>query len=86
MTVKTRPLTTKEKKQAAKIEALIDEAIEDSKDNQEAFCGFSNMICECVEVPFVAKVIGQPVKIIDFEESDQSFGMKAVCQVDKKKL
>ena len=46
--------------------------------------GFLNMIEEHVACPFMAKVIGEDVEVVEFRSPESGFGLDAVCRYKDK--
>jgi len=52
------------------LQSMIDEAIADAIDEEEALMGIYNFMEENLKVPFPAKVIGEDVTITEFYEGE----------------
>lgn len=59
---------------------LINEAVVDANGPEEELMGLAECISDNVTVPFEAKVVGESVKVVSFEEPNNGFSIKAVCQ------
>ncbi|MHB1435738.1 MAG: hypothetical protein ACYCPN_06905 [Thermoplasmata archaeon] len=64
-------------KKKVDLDGLIDEAIADAHDHEEAEMGFEEMLVEKVKVPFRGKVIGEEVEVTGFSLDDD--GVIAAC-------
>ncbi len=67
-------------KKEARLRALIEEATVDCYNEAEEHMGFLNMIEEHVVCPFMAKVIGEDVEVVEFRSPESGFGLDAVCR------
>jgi hypothetical protein len=78
-----RKQRTRENQQ--KLRALIVEATADCYGEDEQFAGLCATVQENVALPFLARVIGEAVRIIDLEPADDDFGIMAICERNGKK-
>ncbi len=64
----------------ARLDALIEEATIDCDSEEEAHVGFMTMIEENVVCPFMAKVIGEEVEVVEIRSTEVGLGVDAVCR------
>jgi hypothetical protein len=62
------------------LEELIEEATVDCYGEEEEFTGIMTMIEENVVFPFEAKVLGETVKIHEFQYPESGYCIKASCE------
>ena len=67
-------------KDRTRLRALIEEATVDCYAESEEHMGLMNMIEENVVCPFPAKVIGEPVEVVELRAPEAGFGLDAVCR------
>ncbi len=67
-----------------KLDKMIKEATVDSYGDEEQMMGLFNEIEDKLSIPFKAKVLGEEVEIIDFEQAD-TYHLNAICQRNDKK-
>lgn len=65
---------------AARLDALIEEATVDCYTEDEAHGGLTNMVEENVACPFKAKVIGEDVDVVELRGRAVGFGVDALCR------
>lgn len=69
----------------ARLGALIEEATVDCWGQEEQQTGLLTMIEDQVVCPFRAKVIGEEVTVLGFEQTEHGCGLLAVCERQGKK-
>jgi hypothetical protein len=62
-----------------KLQALISDAIVDCNDREEELMGIATMIQELVDVPCEAKVVGEAVTIVGFQQAYHGMFIEAIC-------
>jgi len=78
-------MTGKSKDEQEDIQEFIEEAIIDCYGEDEEFTGIMNMIEDNIVCPFEAKIIGETVKIHDFQYPENAYSLKAICEHKGKK-
>lgn len=73
----TRPKLTRKERH---LDKLIDDAMVDSYGDDEQRYAMIVSVEEHVECPFQAKVMGEPVTVIAWQEPEHGYGLKAVCR------
>ena len=71
-------------KDLERLRALIEEATIDCYGEHEEYTGLLTMIQDNVVCPFEAKVVGEEVEVIEFQDVVDGFGIRAVCKRDGK--
>src|SRR5258707_15149042 len=67
-------------KDRARLEELIEEATVDCYDENEQHVGLMTMVEDNVVCPFMAKVIGEEVEVVELRSSEFGHGVDAVCR------
>lgn len=68
-----------------RLRALIEEAIVDAYTEDEQEGGFLVMLEENMPTPFPARVVGEEVEVVGFDQGVEDRGIMAICQRQGKK-
>jgi len=74
-----------EKAKRNRLEKLIEEATIDCYDEEEQHSGLLTMIGDNVECPFNAKIVGEEIRVVEFEWPKKGFGLYAICEREGKR-
>ena len=67
------------------MQALIEEGTVDCYNEYEEYSGLLTMIQDNVKCPFKAKVVGEEVEVIEFQDVGRGFGIQAICKRNGKR-
>ncbi len=77
------PSQKKFKTSKTKLDKMVEEATVDCYGEEEAFSGILVTVGDNLPYPFEAKVIGEPVQVIGFDESKSGLGRGIIVIVRK---
>jgi hypothetical protein len=73
-------MAKKKKDDSERLRELIEEATVDCYGEYEEHVGLMTMIEDNVVCPFLAKVIGEDVEVVELRAPESGFGLDAVCR------